>query len=138
MIGIKTNTDAYSLAQATLLEPWALQPHHLEQALADIHQHRVDYADLYFQYSRSENWSLEEGIVKAGRFSLSQGVGVRALSGEKTAFSYADTLSPEALIEAAHVVRAIARQGGQHQVQLLAPSAPAQNISTHMDPVYTI
>ncbi|HLS21271.1 MAG TPA: metalloprotease TldD [Paenalcaligenes sp.] len=137
MIGIKTNTDAYSLAQATLLEPWALQPHHLEQALADIHQHRVDYADLYFQYSRSENWSLEEGIVKTGRYSLSQGVGVRALSGEKTAFSYADTLSPAALLEAAHVVRAIARQGGQQQVGLHAPTQ-VRPLYTPTDPVASL
>lgn len=137
MIGVKTNTDAQSLAQATLLEPWDLQPYHLEQALAEIHQHRVDYADLYFQYSRSEHWSLEEGIVKTGRYSLSQGVGVRALSGEKTAFSYADTLSPEALLEAAHVVRSIARQGGQQEVGLHSPTK-VRPLYTPVDPVASI
>src|SRR5690625_8046586 len=96
MIVEKSSTDAYALARGMLLAPWGLESHHLERALAEIHQHRVDYADLYFQYTRSESWSLEEGIVKTGHFSLSQGVGVRALSGEKTAFSYTDTLSPQA------------------------------------------
>lgn len=138
MIAVKTDTNAHELAASVLFEPWGLQGHHLERALAEIHQHQIDYADLYFQYTRNESWSLEEGIVKAGRFSLSQGVGVRALSGEKTAFSYADTLSPEALIEAAHVVRAIARQGGQQQVQLMAPSTPAQTLYTPMDPVSSL
>ena len=59
--------------------------------------HKVDYADLYFQYSRSEGWSLEEGIVKSGSFSIDQGVGVRVLSGEKTAFAYSDDISLTAL-----------------------------------------
>src|SRR5690625_4000772 len=83
MIIEKTSTDAKKLAQGVLLSPWGLQEQHLERALSEIHRHRVDYADLYFQYTRSESWSLEEGIVKTGHFSLSQGVGVRALSGEK-------------------------------------------------------
>ena len=79
--------------------------------LADIHGHRVDYADLYFQYSRLEGWSLEEGIVKSGSFSIDRGVGVRAVSGEKTAFAYSDDISLDALAQAASATRAIARQG---------------------------
>ena len=59
--------------------------------------HQVDYADLYFQYSRGESWSLEEGIVKSGSFNIDQGVGVRAVSGEKTAFAYSDDISLPAL-----------------------------------------
>ena len=67
-----------------------------------------DYADLYFQYSRSEGWSLEEGIVKSGSFSIDQGVGVRAIAGEKTAFAYSDEISLPALQDAARATRAIA------------------------------
>ena len=80
----------------------------MARALGEIFTHKVDYADLYFQYTRSEGWSLEEGIVKTGSFSISQGVGVRAVSGEKTAFAYSDSLSADALLSSAHAVRGIA------------------------------
>ena len=73
----------------------------MARALGEIFTHKVDYADLYFQYTRSEGWSLEEGIVKTGSFSISQGVGVRAVSGEKTAFAYSDSLSADALLSSA-------------------------------------
>jgi TldD protein len=78
--------------------------------------HRLDYADLYFQYSRAESWALEEGIVKSGSFSIDQGVGVRAVSGEKTAFAYSDEISLPALQRAAGATRAIAAQGQQRVV----------------------
>src|SRR5258708_28363181 len=66
---------------------------------------------MYFQYSRVESWSLEEGIVKSGAYSIDRGVGVRAVSGEKTAFAYSDDISMDALTAAATVTRAIGRQG---------------------------
>jgi len=108
---VEPGLDALNTARTLLLEPWGLDESHLARALSDIHSHRVDYADLYFQYSCSEGWSLEEGIVKAGSFSIDQGVGVRAVSGEKTAFAYSDSLSPQALMSSARAVRTIARQG---------------------------
>ncbi|HWZ71957.1 MAG TPA: DNA gyrase modulator, partial [Casimicrobiaceae bacterium] len=69
--------DSKLLAQATelLLAPAALEFRQLSDVLAGIHVHHVDYADLYFQYSRVESWSLEEGIVKSGSFSIDRGVG---------------------------------------------------------------
>jgi TldD protein len=76
-----------AVARATLLEPYGLDESHLSQAIGTIFEHKVDYADLYFQYTRSEGWSLDEGIVKSGSFSIEQGVGVRAVSGDKTAFA---------------------------------------------------
>ena len=84
----------------------------LERVFALVRAHRADDADLYFQLSRSEGWMLEEGQVKSGSFSIDQGVGVRVVSGEKTAFAYADDISPESLEAAARVTRAIAAQGG--------------------------
>ena len=105
-------------AKSLLLDPWDLSESDLDRALGEIFRHKVDYADLYFQYTRSEGWSLEEGIVKTGSFSISQGVGVRAVAGEKTAFAYSDTLSAEALLSSAQAVRSIARQGaGKSQIQ---------------------
>src|SRR5690349_15032412 len=77
--------------------------------------HKADDADLYFQYNRSESWALEEGEVKSGSYSIDQGVGVRVVAGEKTAFAYADDINPEALDAAAKVTRAIASDGGSRQ-----------------------
>lgn len=109
-----------------LLVPYALDTHHLERTFGHILAHRVDYADLYFQYSRSEGWSLEEGVVKSGTFNIDQGVGVRAVSGEKTAFAYSDDISAEALLSAADATRAIARQGGEGATRVVSgASAPA-------------
>jgi TldD protein len=113
-------------AQELLLEPYGLSEQHLHRALSDIFQHKVDFADLYFQYTRSEAWSLDEGIVKSGSFSIDQGVGVRAVSGEKTAFAYSDVLSPQALQEAAITTRAIARAGKSAKTKL--QSSPALSI----------
>ena len=98
-------------AKSLLLDPWGLTESDMARALGEIFTHKVDYADLYFQYTRSEGWSLEEGIVKTGSFSISQGVGVRAVAGTKTAFAYSDALSGEALLSSARAVRSIARQG---------------------------
>jgi TldD protein len=103
----------FETASAMLLAPYALDESRLQSVFGQIMTHAVDYADLYFQYSRSESWSLEEGIVKAGSFNIDQGVGVRAVSGEKTAFAYSDDISFEALQAAAQATRAIGRQGGQ-------------------------
>ena len=102
-----------TLAQARkiLLEPFGLDEGKLQTALATVFEHKVDYADLYFQFTRSEGWSLEEGIVKSGSFSIDQGVGVRAVSGEKTAFAYSDEIGWQPLLDAAKATRSIARQG---------------------------
>ncbi len=94
-------------AQSLLLSPFGLTEQHLSRALAHITEHKVDDADLYFQTTRSEGWSLEEGIVKTGSFSIDQGVGVRAVSGEKTAFAYSDDISWASLLDAAKTVRSI-------------------------------
>ncbi len=110
---------SFATANDILLAPYALDANRLQSVFGQIMTHSVDYADLYFQYSRSESWSLEEGIVKSGSFSIDQGVGVRALSGEKTAFAYSDDISLDALNSAAQATRAIARQGtgGSAQVE---------------------
>src|SRR6267378_4444972 len=103
----------FSTAQSFLLAPHDLETGKLAGVFGSLLSHRLDYADLYFQYSRSEGWSLEEGIVKSGSFSIDQGVGVRAIAGEKTAFAYSDEISLPALEDAAKATRAIARSGGR-------------------------
>ncbi|TXT26509.1 MAG: TldD protein [Gallionellaceae bacterium] len=121
--------SVFALAQQSLLVPHALETRHLEQVFGQILAHRVDYADLYFQYSRAESWSLEEGIVKSGSFGIDQGVGVRAVSGEKTAFAYSGDISLAALEGAAQATRAIARQGGEGRAPALTPVRPARKLS---------
>jgi TldD protein len=102
----------FELASQSLLSSHGLDAGRLQGVFGQMLTHRVDYADLYFQYSRAESWALEEGIVKSGSFGIDQGVGVRAVSGEKTAFAYSDDISLAALENAALATRAIARQGG--------------------------
>ncbi|MDF0604787.1 metalloprotease TldD [Neisseriaceae bacterium TC5R-5] len=104
--------DTLIIAQQQLLTPYGLDEAALESTLARMHHHAIDYADLYFQYTRSEAWSLEEGIVKSGSFNIDQGVGVRAVAGDKTAFAYSDDISLEALQRSADAVRAIGQSGG--------------------------
>ena len=103
--------DRLATARRLLLEPYGLDEGRLQGVLATIFEHSADYADLYFQYTRSESFSLEEGIVKSGSFDIEQGVGVRAIVGDKTAFAYSDDISSESLTEAALSARAIARHG---------------------------
>ncbi|MEO8740456.1 MAG: metalloprotease TldD [Casimicrobiaceae bacterium] len=124
-------------ATRLLLAPAALEFRQLSQVLADIHIRHVDFADLYFQYSRVESWSLEEGIVKSGAFSIDRGVGVRAVSGEKTAFAYSDDISLDALAAAATATRAIGRQGGS-AVATQERIGGARSLYATDDPVATI
>ncbi|PXX17208.1 metalloprotease TldD [Nitrosomonas ureae] len=107
-----------AIADRCLLTPYDIDTAGLQRVLGQILTHKIDYADLYFQYSRSEGWMLEEGIVKSGSFNIEQGVGVRAISGEKTGFAYSDDISMPALVSAAQATRAIANQGAMHSVQI--------------------
>src|ERR1700729_1061852 len=100
-----------------ILTPSGLDEGRLSTVLGAVMSRGVDYADLYFQLSREESWSLEDGIVKDGSHSIEQGVGVRAISGEKTGFAYTDEVLLPALLEASDAARAIARSGGRNAVK---------------------
>lgn len=119
----------FEAANATLLAPASLDSSHLQSVLSGMMSHDIDYADLYFQYSRSESWGLEEGQVKSGNFSIDQGVGVRAVSGEKTAFAYSDDITLPALIEAAKATKSIANTGVEQ-------TATSQMIQREMPALY--
>jgi len=111
---------ALTVAQSRLLLPAGLDAHQLDRMFGTLLGPGVDFGDLYFQHSRRESWSVEDGIVKDGAHSIEQGVGVRAISGEKTGFAYSDDINGEALLEAARSARAIARDGTSHAPQALA------------------
>ncbi|HZP89328.1 MAG TPA: metalloprotease TldD [Burkholderiales bacterium] len=127
----------FATADQTLLAPYGLDPSGLQRVFGDIMTHQIDYADLYFQYSRGESWSLEEGIVKSGSFNIEQGVGVRAVSGEKTAFAYSDDISLPALQSAAAATRAIARQGGTSKAMATRRSGGRELYLPH-DPISSL
>ena len=122
MIAVEPTIARLATARSKLLEPFGLDEAKLTRALRLITEHRVDDADLYFQTTRAEGWSLEEGIVKSGSFSIDQGVGVRAVAGEKTAFAYSDDISEAALLDAARTVRSIAAAGQSRRVKV--PGTP--------------
>ncbi|MFD0667753.1 metalloprotease TldD [Ramlibacter sp. MAHUQ-53] len=139
MISREPTLERLATARGLLLEPFGLDESHLARALAEIRSHRVDDADLYFQYTRSEGWSLEEGIVKTGSFSIDQGVGVRAVSGEKTAFAYSDDISEASLLDAARTVRAIGAAAGKGRVKVPARKVAASRaLYPGLDPIATL
>ena len=114
--------NALTLAESRLLLPAGLDAGQLDRAFGTLLGPGIDFGDLYFQHSRRESWSVEDGIVKDGAHSIEQGVGVRAISGEKTGFAYSDDIQRDALLGAAHSARAISREGGAQPARSLAAS----------------
>ena len=140
MISREPTLERLAIAQHALLDPFGLDEAALARALATIGEHRIDDADLYFQSTRHEGWSLEEGIVKSGSFSIDQGVGVRAVAGEKTAFAYSDELSEAALLDAARTVRTIAAAGQNRRVKVAGKPrvAGSRVLYAPTDPIATL
>ena len=127
-----------SQVEQNLLTQSQLDRDDLQAALQYMHQHKVDYADLYFQSSYNESWVLEDGLVKEGSYNIERGVGVRAISGEKTGFSYSDAINLEAINKAAMAARSIADAGNDATVQVFteqdvkqqfAPKQPIQSMT---------
>jgi TldD protein len=129
--------QALQTAETTLLAPFDLEAQKLERVFGTLAARKLDYADLYFQYSRFEGWSLEEGIVKSGSFNIEQGVGVRAISGEKTAFAYSDEISFNALQDAAKATRAIAAAGQARRFKAAERRSPVP-LYRDVDPVASL
>ncbi len=109
----------------------------LQQTLGYLFDHQLDFADLYFQSSVHESWVLEDGLVKDGSFNIERGVGVRAISGEKTGFAYADSISAAALKQAATAARGIAAQGQHGSVKAFSKSGNS-NIYLPCEPLQSL
>ncbi len=129
--------SALDIARATLFAPGGISEGELEKVFGRLSHRALDDADLYFQYSRSEGFSLEEGVVKSGSHSIEQGVGVRAISGERQGLAYSDEIAVEALLAAADAARAIVHQSGEqkglvwqrrHGLSLYQPTDPLASI----------
>jgi TldD protein len=141
MISREPTLERLAIAEQLMLAPFGLDEAVLARALATIAEHRIDDADLYFQTTRHEGWSLEEGIVKSGSFSIDQGVGVRAVAGEKTAFAYSDDLGVESLMDAARTVRTIAAAGQSRRVKVGGATrkvAASRKLYAPTDPIATL
>ncbi len=127
-------SDMFDIAREVILHPSGMEEAQLEGVLGKIMGHSIDQADLYFETSRFESWSLEDGIVKDGGYSIERGVGVRAVSGEKTGFAYSDEIFLPALTEAALSARAIAKSGQQGMVKAWSGQPMAHNLYSSEQP----
>jgi TldD protein len=130
-------TDILSLARASILDPVNLDIGQIETALGYLCQPGIDLADIYFQHSRLESWMLEDRIIKEGNFSIEQGVGLRAVSGERTGFAYSDELSQASLMEAAKTAAGILRTGSQGQIRI-QPKAQVPALYPPVDPLESL
>ena len=124
-------------AIGVLLEPAELDPDGIETRLGDLSGGDIDMGEVYFQNRRTESWALEDGIVKEGSFSLDRGLGVRAVSGEKSGFAYVEDINRPGLESAVDAARSIARTGGDGRVKLGRPVA-AQPRYASLDPIPTL
>jgi TldD protein len=127
-------TEALRLAEQQLLAPGGLGHTDLEKVLRHLMGPAVDSGDLYFQHTSHESWSLEDGLVRSGTHAVEQGVGIRAISGEKTGFAYADEIVMPSLLQASAAARAIAQHGAQGRVQAWRRRSP-QALYTAADPM---
>ena len=129
--------QTYPTVRHDLLEANHLSPELLARSLSIIGGRKVDYADIYCQHTAFESWHLEEGIVKSGSFQIEQGVGVRAVSGEKTAFAYADSLCIDSINRSAHAVRVIGAGGGEQHIRVPAVKHGKQ-VHSGCDPIASL
>jgi len=132
-----SDTNPLSIARDVILRPSGLDDSRLDRVVGQLLSHSVDFADLYFQLAHEESWALEDGIVKEGSAAIEQGVGVRALAGEKTGFAYSDEIVLPALEDASRAARAIAAQGSERSVQAWHPRT-GHHLYLPADPVATL
>src|SRR3990167_10474271 len=130
-------TTALNLARHDLLEPSGLTDKELHRIINSIVGYGIDYADVFFQSSYSESWVLEEGIIKNGSFDIDRGVGVRALSGEKTGFAYADDILFPALQQAAQAAKNIIKQGNHQSVKAWTKT-PGHELYLPSNPIHSL
>lgn len=131
--------DPLTIAREVILRPSGLDDARIERVFGQVLTHAVDFADVYFQLVREESWALEDGMVKEGSASIEQGVGVRALAGEKTGFAYSDEIVLPALEEASRAARAIAVQGqGQGRSVQAWQARTGHRLYLPIDPVATL
>ncbi|EOI5730414.1 metalloprotease TldD, partial [Cronobacter malonaticus] len=126
-----------NLVSEQLLSANGLSHQDLFSILGQLYERRLDYGDLYFQSSYHESWVLEDRIIKDGSYNIDQGVGVRAISGEKTGFAYADQISLLALEQSAQAARSIVREQGEGRIKTLS-AVDYSPLYTTLDPLQSM
>ena len=121
----------------SLLLPHELDETTLARLLRQLMGHQIDFGDFYFQSSYHESWVLEDSIVKDGSYNIDQGVGVRAVSGEKTGFAYSDEISLLALSQSVIAARGIADSGGSGEIKIWQPARSVE-LYPAMDPLNSL
>jgi len=127
--------DSFAIARELLLEGVGLELAALDRALSVAMVRKLDYVDLYLQLTRYETWTVEDGIVKEGAYSIDQGIGVRAISGERTGFAYSDQLDEAALTDAVIAARGIARTQGAGSQKVAARATTHRPLYPSGDPL---
>lgn len=130
-------SNIFQTVSQDLLHANQLSADELTKSLAIMGTHHVDYADIYCQHTAFESWHLDEGMVKSGSFHIDQGVGVRAVSGDKTAFAYADSLTADAIERAAQTVKVIGAAGHATPVRTPMPMV-GKTVHSISNPIITL
>ncbi|MCK5818001.1 MAG: metalloprotease TldD [Psychromonas sp.] len=120
------------------LSPASLSIDDLQKSISYLCRTKIDYVDFYFQSCRNESWILEDGIVKNGSYNLDRGVGIRAVSGEKTGFAYTDQITKKAILDASNAARSIVKSGEKKQIKLSLPTAHSAPIYDGLDPLISV
>jgi len=118
-----------------ILEPSELQLDHLDGFLSGLQGKHIDAGDLYFQTSQQESWVMDDGILREGSFSIEKGVGIRAMSEEKTGFAYCDDLHSNAITQAVGNARAIVKQGQSGSTKIVLANQPTTALYTSNNPI---
>jgi TldD protein len=135
---VGTAADSFAIARELLLDGAGLELAALDRALARAMGRKLDYVDLYLQLTRYETWTVEDGIVKEGAYSIDQGIGVRAIAGERTGFAYSDQLDEAALLDAVAAARGIARTQGSGSQKIAARPASHRPLYPNADPLHSM
>ncbi|HIJ48568.1 MAG TPA: metalloprotease TldD, partial [Gammaproteobacteria bacterium] len=126
------------LATNQLLVPGGISQQEIQNTLHHIMERGMDYADLYFQQSTHEYWSLEDGVVRDASYDIDSGVGVRAVQGEKTGFAYSDEMSAASLMQAASSARIISSSGQAGEVRVAAAKDSGGSLYPAENPLQSV
>ena len=128
-------SETLETVSSQILQPTGLSINTLNTFLDGLHSQHIDAGDLYFQTTQQESWVMDDGIIREGSFNIEKGVGIRAISGEKTGFAYCDDLQSNAITRAVNNARAIARQGQDASHQVVLKNSTSNALYTHKNPV---
>ncbi|PHS20171.1 MAG: metalloprotease TldD [Kangiella sp.] len=132
-----TNTNSFS-SETDFLNELEIDKSEIDKILSSMSSHQIDFAELYFQSVRQESWSLESGIVKSGSYSSDKGVGVRAVVGDKTGFSYTEELDIQSLMDAASASKSIAKSGKSSLLKIENAKEKIASVYQANDPLMSL